>query len=100
MPFTIPVDPGPPGRTKGKEWLEAAANGENVVLIRDEDYKSATASEAQRLRKLAKRLGLSVRFRQFQSVEDLNDRLPEGVELPARYKNKHALVVVPREKKE
>jgi hypothetical protein len=84
----------------GKEWLEAAANGENVVLVRDEDYKSGTSGEAQRLRKMAKRLGLSVRIRQFQSVEELNERLPEGVHLPEMYKDREALVVVPREDEE
>ena len=101
MPFTVPVDPGRGrGSAKGREWLEAAANGENVVLVRDEDYNSATSSEADRLRKMAKRLGLSVRFRQFQSVEDLNERLPEGVHLPDTYKDKEALVVVPGEDEE
>jgi len=99
MPFTVPVDPGSPGRgsPKGQEWLQAAANGENVVLIEGEDYKSATSSEAQRLRNMANRLDLSVRVRQFRSVEDLNDRLPEGVQLPDEYKDKEALVLVPRE---
>ena len=99
MPFTVPVDPGSPGRgsPKGQEWLQAAANGENVVLIRGEDYKSETPNEAQRLRDMAKRLGLSVRVRQFRSVEDLNERLPEGVQLPDEYTSNEALVLVPRD---
>ena len=49
---------------------------------------------------MAKRLGVSVRVRQFRSVEDLNERLPEGVQLPDEHKSKEALVLVARESEE